>query len=186
MVNTEFYKNAKIYKIVDNTNGNIYVGSTCKKLCQRLAHHRSDYKRYLEGKYHYISSFNILENNEYDIILLENVENCKSKEHLRARERYYIESLNCVNKRIEGRTKKDYYIDNKEIIIQTQKEYYNDHKTSKLIYQKSYYNKNKEEIKSKKETKFTCCCGGYYSNNNKSRHMKSKLHQEFINMNPII
>ena len=55
MVNTDFYSNAKIYKIVDNTN-NIYIGSTCKKLCQRLAQHRANYKQYLEG---FTTSFKI-------------------------------------------------------------------------------------------------------------------------------
>ena len=80
MVNTEFYSNAKIYKIVDNTNGNIYIGSTCKKLCQRIAQHRTDYKNFLNGTNHYITSFKILENGDYDIILLEQCENITNKE----------------------------------------------------------------------------------------------------------
>jgi hypothetical protein len=109
MVNTEFYKNAKIYKIVDNTNGNIYVGSTCKKLCQRIALHRASYKNYLNGKYNFVTSFKIIENGDYDIILLEEVKDCENKEQLNARERFYIESLDCVNKTIPGRTKKEYY-----------------------------------------------------------------------------
>jgi predicted GIY-YIG superfamily endonuclease len=43
----------KIYRIVDNTNGNIYIGQTKQKyLCQRLAEHRSDpIKIVLQEKY---------------------------------------------------------------------------------------------------------------------------------------
>ena len=92
MVKLDFYQNAKIYKIVDTTNDNIYVGSTCKKLCQRLANHRSKYTAYLKGKCHFVTSFIILENNNYDIILLEECP-CENKEQLHAKERYYIESI---------------------------------------------------------------------------------------------
>ena len=83
MVNTEFYSNAKIYKIVDNTNGNIYIGSTCKKLCQRIAQHRYAYKQYLNGdKKSFTTSFAILQNEDYDIILVEEVVDCQNKEQL--------------------------------------------------------------------------------------------------------
>ena len=36
----------KIYKIIDNTNGNIYIGKTEQKyLCERLSSHKYDYKK---------------------------------------------------------------------------------------------------------------------------------------------
>ena len=36
------YQLGKIYKLVDNTNGNIYIGSTCKPyLSSRLVQHKS-------------------------------------------------------------------------------------------------------------------------------------------------
>jgi group I intron endonuclease len=34
------YSQAKIYKIINSANNNIYVGSTCSKLCKRMAEHR--------------------------------------------------------------------------------------------------------------------------------------------------
>ena len=64
---------AKIYKIVDNTNDNIYIGSTCKTLQRRLSKHKSDYKRFLKGLRRNITSFDILKNNNYKIELLEDV-----------------------------------------------------------------------------------------------------------------
>jgi hypothetical protein len=150
MVNTEFYSNAKIYKIVCNITGLIYVGSTCKKLCQRIAQHRATYKQYLKGNHNFITSFQILENGDYDIILIEEVKNCENKEQLRARERYYIESLDCVNKVIVGRSKKEYAQLNKDTIKEYQKEYRKEHKEVNKEYNKKYLETNKAKINAKK------------------------------------
>ena len=147
MVNTEFYKNGKIYQIVDNTNDNIYVGSTCKKLCQRLAQHRTDYNKYLEGKYHYVSSYEILKNSDYKILLLEEFP-CENIEQLRKREGYYIQTLKCVNKQIAGRTYKEYIQDNKEHITERHKKYYEANKERRK--KKEERRKKKEERKKKK------------------------------------
>ena len=55
------YKFGKIYKLIDNTNGNIYVGSTAVRLlCMRKSGHQTKYNYYLKGKTHYISSFDIV------------------------------------------------------------------------------------------------------------------------------
>ena len=81
------YQYGKIYKIVSNVSDKVYYGSTCEKqLSRRLAGHRSDYKKYLSNdeKYHFLTSFKILEEDNYDIVLVEEV-NCNSKEQLHAR-----------------------------------------------------------------------------------------------------
>jgi hypothetical protein len=146
----DFYQNGKIYKIVDNTNGNIYIGSTCKKLCQRIAKHRSSYKLYLDGKKNFMTSFDIIKNGNYDIILIENY-NCETKEQLHSRERFYIETNNCVNKYIPTRNGKEYREDNKEKIKEQTKKYYDANK-DKLLKQNSEYSKaNKEKIKEWKQ-----------------------------------
>ena len=45
------YQLGKIYKIVDNTNNNIYVGSTCEPtLARRLSSHVRDYHVWKNGK----------------------------------------------------------------------------------------------------------------------------------------
>ena len=65
------YSRGKIYKIVDNTNNNVYVGSTCEPtLARRLAKHVGSYRNYLKYKYHFITSIKILENENYDIVLI--------------------------------------------------------------------------------------------------------------------
>jgi hypothetical protein len=103
------YAQAKIYKIVDNTNGNIYVGSTCEPtLARRLSGHVGAYKTYLNGSGSCITSFQILQNKNYEIVLLENCENIFSRDELKSRERHYIETLSCVNKNIPLRTAKEW------------------------------------------------------------------------------
>lgn len=61
----------------------IYIGSTCEPtLARRLTKHVGSYKCYLEGTYPYTTSFDIIKNNNYDIILLEKCENITSKDEL--------------------------------------------------------------------------------------------------------
>jgi hypothetical protein len=158
MVNTEFYKNGKIYKIIDNTTGNIYIGCTCKKLCQRIAGHRTAYKNYLNGTGHYITSFEILKNDNYSIILLE-VYSCDTKEQLNRKEREYIDNLECVNKYIPTRTHKEYY-----------KKYYEANKDTLNENKKIYRENNKDKIKETKKI---------YNENNKDKIKENqKIYRE--------
>jgi len=201
------YQNAKIYKIVDNTNGNIYVGSTCEPtLARRLTGHVGNYKRYLKGNHNYVTSFDIMKNNDYDIILLENCP-CESKDQLHARERFYVETLDCINKNITGRTRQEtcekyreknkdkiqkYRVDNINKTKLYNEEYRNNHaeklknyqKNYRIEYkdklqqkQKQYHIDHKKEIQQYQRTKCDCECGGEYMNANKSRHMKSPKHK---------
>jgi hypothetical protein len=62
---------------------------------------------------------------------------CSSKDAKNAREGHYIKPLNCVNKKVEGRTREEYRIDNKESIQQ----YYQDNKDKILEYRKEYKEK---------------------------------------------
>tara|TARA_R110002049_G_scaffold206382_5_gene376918 strand:+ start:270 stop:731 length:462 start_codon:yes stop_codon:yes gene_type:complete len=116
------YSNGKIYKIYDNTNSDVYFGSTTQSLARRIALHRYHAKI---GKT--IKSNSIILNGDYSISLVEQV-CCQNKEQLHARERHYIENYPCLNKNIPGRSKKEYDDDHKE-------EY------------KLYYLENKERIK---------------------------------------
>ena len=173
---------AKIYKIIDNTNGNEYIGSTCHSLKKRLIKHKNSYKMFLKGTYNNVSSFDIIKNGDYKIKLIENC-NIKTKQELLARERYYIENNECVNKLIPGRYnkgtqhyQKQYYIENKDKININHKQYYNDNKDKININKKQYYNDNKDKY----NEKFDCECGSKYTKNHKSRHIKTLKHQEFI------
>lgn len=116
------YQLGKIYKIVSNVTGDVYIGSTTKKyLSERLKDHKYEYKRYLNGERGYITSFKIIESGDYDIILLENCP-CETKDQLHARERFHIENNECINRYIPGRTRKQYREENRDKIRQHQGE----------------------------------------------------------------
>ena len=128
------YNNGKIYKIepiVDHLEDEIYVGSTTKKyLSQRMDNHRSSYKLWTDGKTNNFTVFDLFNKYGIDnckIYLLESV-NANSKDELLAREGYYIRSLKCVNRKIEGRTAKEYRKDNKDKITEQKKQYRKDNK----------------------------------------------------------
>ena len=117
------YSKSKIYKIVCNITGLVYIGSTTQNLCGRIKDHKSDYKRYLNKKHSYVTSFKILENDNYNIILVEDF-CCERKEQLLARERYWIENTKCVNLKIPLRNRKEWCEVNNEKIKKIIKDYY--------------------------------------------------------------
>jgi hypothetical protein len=158
------YRNSKVYKIWSTQGENIYIGSTTKQyLCQRMDKHRSNYKAFQNGKYHYISSFKLFEDYGLENCFVELLEakECNSKDELSQLEGQYIRSLSCVNKRIESRTKKEYIEDNKEHFVE---------------YKKKYYIDNKEENTKKHD----CVCGLTYSNHHRARHERSIKHKLFL------
>jgi hypothetical protein len=191
------YNNSKIYRIVCNVTGKNYYGSTIEPtLARRLTKHRCNYKKYLEGKFVYITSFEVLQNGNYDIVLVENC-NVKSKEELHRRERYYIENNDCVNKVIPTRTKDEYFEDMKKVISEKRKKHYEENceslkakakmyremadKNELLEYHKNYRQNNKDELNAKGREVIKCECGADFTRTNKQRHMKSLKHINFVN-----
>ena len=83
------YSQSKIYKIVCNETGKIYIGSCIIDLDKRLWNHKSQRD---------CSATQILDRNNYEILLIENYP-CKTNEELRWRERYWFDNINCINKR---------------------------------------------------------------------------------------
>ena len=99
----------KIYKIIDNTNGNVYVGKTTQKyLSNRISTHRKDYKNAVDGKRYHLTSSQIIKNGDYRIELIEETDD-------ETREKYWILNTDCcINKNMPGRTAKEWRKDNKE------------------------------------------------------------------------
>ena len=83
-----------IYKLTDNTNNVVYVGSSKQTLQLRLSNHIRLYRQYIKGGSikGYTESFDILKNNDYKMELIEEAEDYK------IREQYWIETLECINK----------------------------------------------------------------------------------------
>jgi hypothetical protein len=174
------YVRGKIYKIICNTTGLVYIGSTCKpRLCQRLASHVSNYKSFIAGNYHYVTSFKIIENGDYQILLLEEYP-CSSKDQLKVVEAKHIRELDsCVNKNIPGRTMKEYNEDNKDHLKEYRREYREANKDNIKKNKGEYYEQNKERLC---QINY-CGCGSEYTTGYKLRHEKTKKHQEYLQGN---
>lgn len=204
------YQQAKIYKIVCNVTGLQYVGATCKQyLSQRLTKHRVAYKQWKQGKGNFVTSFKVLENDNYEIVLLESYP-CNNIDELNARERCWIEREDCVNKVIPGRTdkeyskeyrevnrdsllkkskehyeaNKDYYKEyretNRESILEKKREHYEANRERLAQHFKERYEANKESIAEKRKEKVRCECGSEVRKCDLPKHKRTKKHQEYI------
>jgi len=158
------YSQAKIYKITNTDGSKVYYGSTLMRLSQRLSQHRSQYKNYLENKHNYITSFEVIKEPIYFIVLVEMV-NCTSREELFKRERFFIESNLCVNKVIPLRTPQEYYVNHHARINDKSKQYYKD---------------NIVRLQTDAKIKTKCECGGDYTNSNKGTHCKTSKHKKYL------
>jgi len=142
----EKYNRGKVYKLVSDKSNLVYYGSTICKLSIRLAKHRYEYKACVNGKRHYVSSFEIIKLDDAKIILVEDFP-CERKEQLLARERFYIENNDCVNKTIPGRTKEEYRATHKDEAKEYSKEWRDTNKDKKKEMDRIYKAKNKEKLK---------------------------------------
>ena len=81
------YSEGKIYKIVCNESGEVYIGSTVQNLNRRLNAHR----------YTHCSARQIINRGNYEIILLEEYP-CNSDLEMRMREQYWLDEIQNINK----------------------------------------------------------------------------------------
>jgi hypothetical protein len=205
------YSKGKIYKLVSPL-GLVYIGSTCEPtLARRKTKHKSDYKTWKKGKKGYITSFKLYDEDDdnVDIVLIEKYP-CETKDELHKRERYFIETVECVNKNLPSRSKQEcdhaYYENNKEELKQYQKDYRKNNEAKVKERQKKY--RDSDEVKQKQakyhkayslkqenidrrnqrlSQKETCCCGSTYRLDNKCHHTKTGKHQKYINsMQPLV
>ena len=163
------YSNGKIYKIEPIQGGDIYIGSTTKKyLCERMTKHRTDYKRWKSQQMNKLMVFDIFEKYGIDkckIVLIESF-HAKNKEELLSREAHYIRTLECVNKHIPNRSRKEWEEDNHEKLHQ---------------YRENYYENNKEAIIARLKEAVVCECGCEVWKCNLIRHKKTKKHLDRMN-----
>jgi len=107
------YKNGKIYALVSRCNKK-YVGSTCQTLARRRANHKAYSNHYANKPSIWITSAEIFKiDPEAKIILLEAFP-CNNNDELKAREQYWIENTECVNKIRAIRTEEQIKEQNRE------------------------------------------------------------------------
>ena len=153
-----------IYKITCET-GKVYYGST-KHIKKRFKHHTNVYNT---------SNSKGFLNPKFEIL-----ETCNEEER-KDKESYYIRNFECVNKRIENRTLKEYYQEFKNDKTKYKYDKIHYEKNKEIINNKKriHYEKNKEIILEKKKVKITCKCGSIIRKDKIKRHERSKKHLEF-------
>ena len=166
------YTNGKIYKIWDNEYTKCYIGSTTVSLSRRMVEHRSSYRKYKDGTAkNYISIYGLFDEFDIENCKIELFENypCINREELRAREGQCVRENACINKRIEGRTKKEYCDENRDIrnaknktyrelnnerINQTRRDNYNQNKDNVKERKKEYIERNTDKIKQQRQERY--------------------------------
>ena len=199
------YANGKIYKIVDTGYNKCYIGSTIESLSKRMCKHRAAYHSYSKsGSGSYCTCYEIF--NEFGInnCKIELVESCQcnSKEELNSREGFYIKNMECVNRVVPKRTKKEwaeetnyynkYNSEHQDVI----KAYRDNHKDKRDAYNKtyretcrdkirqscaSYYSRNKEQILNSKKEKVACVCGSVVCIGDMRKHQTTEKHKSLMN-----
>ena len=147
-----------IYKLSSVHEAQPYVGKTMGTLNDRFRRHKSDYKRWLNGKYNYVTSFELIKHNDCIMIVLEiDV----PKNMLASREGYWHSQFDCVNKCVPNRSLKEWYEDNRDEILE----------------KKNQYRQNNKEMLMQK---VTCECGCVVRQADIARHRKSTKHKSMF------
>ena len=202
------YSKTHFYKIIcRNTNiKNIYVGHTTdfktRKGCHKRVCNNSNDKNYNLPLYKCIRENDGWDN--FDMVLIETVSMENSLE-ARKRERELIEELNAeINyikkpavslEEAKQRKKKwtkenedhvkeykhNWQIENRERLSEIRKQQYQDRREEILAKCKKYYEENIEERRAIRNRLCQCSCGDTYTYANKSRHQRTKKHQDYMN-----
>ena len=160
------YSKGKIYKITNDYNNDIYVGSTCDTLAKRYSNHKKDSKK---ERCQNMNIYKLMNEIGFDRFRIELIENypCEDRYQLRQKEGYYIRQMGTLNMKIECRTSKEWEEDNKDYMHEFRLEY------EKLrIRPQNYFDKRKDKI--------VCECSMMISRCNIAQHKKSKNHENLL------
>lgn len=155
------YEKGKIYKLVCDNTDKIYIGSTIKRLCERMADHRSQHRR---GTKNMCRSSELFDQGAVNIELIEEFPS-NSKRELTEREQYWIDHFGdlCVNNKNPGN----------KWTKEVQAEYIKQYRREKWadIYAKRKLNDDKLE---------KCECGRTVKHRNMCGHRKTDLHKNLM------
>ena len=141
------YLLGKTYKIVNDIDDMVYVGSTTRPLCERWKEHKSRYNKGFKWKLYELFRKHGFEH--FQIVLIRNTP-CNSKEELKKEERKDLEFYDkhlWLNQTTPSKTYKEWVNENKEKIKIKKKEYDKLHENKRALKSKEYHALNKERIK---------------------------------------
>ena len=186
------YNNAKIDYTGNIIDEEIYVGSTCQTLSQRMTKHRYDANN-RPGKMAIATKMNELGVGNFYIDLIEAYP-CDDIKQLNRKEGEWIRKLGTLNSKLPGRTSAEYFREvthikqqeNRNGYLHKGREYRLKHIDRFRGTDNALYNAKSEEDrkhiyqqqKEWKMIKHESGCGSFYTNAHKSEHTKSKKHQK--------
>jgi len=181
----ERYKSGIIYQIVCNITNEVYIGSTKSYLCERMTKHRD-----MNAHFECISK-QIIERGDYKESIIVRYP-CRNKSELLWRERYYMETMECINKvrpiiteEEHKQLKHDSYERNKERTIPIHRERQKlpenrakqkerrdrpENKERQAAWDKQYRTDNAEKVKKYKAK--------YHQDNKEAISARSKVYRE--------
>ena len=166
------FSKGKIYKITNDFNDDVYVGSTCDTLVKRYSYHKFSLNDTKVNKRPLYNLMNEIGFERFRIELIENFSG-NDKYQMRQREGYWIRQIGTLNMIIAGRTTKEYNDDHKDY----RREYYETNKTTITQKNKEYVEKNKDVIKQYKKK---------YTEDNKNKIQDYKKTNYEINKDTIL
>ena len=160
---------ATVYRITSTAGDKVYIGSTTS-LTKRWSNHKNH-----RLKEHEYTSKILFDEYGIDTCSIEEIEKVDHDKRFE-RERFWIENTeNCVNRFVPGRTKAEWYQENRERVLEYQKVYKLANKDRLSENQKAYKLANSDKIKARDSERISCpTCGQNLSRHNMSRH--NKLH----------
>tara|TARA_R110002072_G_scaffold257336_1_gene416082 strand:- start:69 stop:500 length:432 start_codon:yes stop_codon:yes gene_type:complete len=139
-----------IYKVYSKNEPNkIYIGSTISKLKDRLTCHKKNKRT---------TCREIISLGECQI---EELEKCEQEKRYE-RERYYIETLECVNKVTPGKTKEEKRLEAIERAT------------------KNYIKKKDKILEDRRTNKIKCACGSVFRKDGKPEHERTNKHKNYL------
>ncbi len=186
------FSKGKIYKITNDYNDDVYVGSSCNNLKKRFHFHKSASK--IEGK-NKSKLYNLINEIGFERFRIDLVENypCNDKYELTQREAYWIKNIGTLNmKKNEGinkrsdlkaynqmpdvKEKKNEYMRKKRLDPDFKNKEKTDRESNRDIIlekQKAYYKKKQAQI-------IRCECGCQTTQFYLNRHKKTQKHIQLM------
>jgi hypothetical protein len=174
------YTKGKIYKITNDFNDEVYIGSTCDTIVKRYSLHRAGCFNKEKKDRPLYTLMNDIGFERFRIELICEYP-CEDKYQLRQKEGEYIRNLGTLNKQIAGRDWKQYKDDFKEKFDKYHKDYREINKEIIAQNDKAYYEKNKEEKLKRQKQEVKCECGCSITFCHLQRHRRTKKHIDLMN-----
>ena len=178
------YSNAKIYKILNTIDDDVYIGATCQPLSKRMAKHRKNMNDACKKHSRLYEKMRLVGVENFYIELVKETP-CENAEQLRAIEGEHIRQFGTLNKKIEGRTQLEYRHDTKDSKAEYDKVYRQENKDKIQTLQAEYYLTYKDKLNETRREKYNdikhvklICevCGVELLPKNHKKHLTSKNH----------